>query len=91
MTTLSVSESLRELFAVDVAVLGLSRPPALTVLGSLLACDDLSDCIAAASGVFGCIEVTSWIDGRPCTNNRECIELIDMNGSAVEARGHSPD
>lgn len=62
MTILSVSESLRELFAVDVAVLGLSRSP---VLGSLVVCDDdLSDWIAAGSGDFDWTDVTSWIDGR---------------------------
>lgn len=65
MTILSVSESLRELLAVDVAVLGLSRPPALPVLGSLVVCDDdLSDWIAAGSGDFDWTDVTSWIDGR---------------------------
>lgn len=65
MTILSVSESRRELFAVEVAVLGLSRPPALPTFGSLAVCDDdLSDWIAAGSGDFDWIEVTSWIDGR---------------------------
>lgn len=57
MTTLSLSESRRELFAVDAAVLGLSRPAELSDSCVLLLFT------ADGSGDLDCTEAVSCIDG----------------------------
>lgn len=76
MTTLSVSESRRELFAVDVAVLGLSRPPPLPVLWSMIECeDDLCVWMADGSGDFDCTDAASWIAGRTWTNWKNAFRI----------------
>lgn len=87
ITTLSVSESRRELFAVEVAVLGLSRPPAFAAFWSMVVCDDdFSDWFAAGSGDLDWTDAASWIGGSAWT---EWEKKIIKSLSTINAHAHT--